>query len=326
MQAETQMGRAAELPGHNPTLASHPKMTFQSEGYTYTVETVNGQSRYTVSDGTRSIAIPILWSLGAQAQTWVLERDGKLYESQVSYYPSVDGLEITTGDNRRHPANLDEAVGRLMSDEEAKQCFGCHATNAVADHKLNLAAATPGLTCEHCHLGASAHMAGILQGDLSSTPPSLGKLSAEDTSNFCGQCHRTWETVVRNHWRGQADARFQPYRLANSKCFDGADRRISCVACHDPHQKLVRDSPAYYDAKCLACHAPLLPAASASPSVAAIATAANAATAPAHGKVCPVATSNCVSCHMPKVALPNGLVHFSDHQIRIAKQGEPFPN
>jgi len=92
------------------------------------------------------------------------------------------------------------------------------------------------------------------------------------------------------------------------------------VACHDPHQKLVRDSPAYYDAKCLACHAPLLPAASASPS------AATSATATVHGKVCPVATSNCVSCHMPKVALPNGLVHFSDHQIRIAKQGEPFPN
>ncbi len=29
---------------------------------------------------------------------------------------------------------------------------------------------------------------------------------------------------------------------------------------------------------------------------------------------------------MPKVALPNGLMHFSDHQIRIAKTGEPFPN
>jgi hypothetical protein len=323
-QSETQMGRAAELPSSNPTLTTHPKMTFSSQGFTYTVETVNGQSRYTVTDGTRSITIPILWSLGSQAQTWVLEYEGKLFESQVSYYPSVNGLEITTGDNRRHPANLEEAVGRLMSEEEAKQCFGCHTTNAIADHKLNLAAAKPGLTCEHCHLGASEHLAGVLQGNLNTVPPRLGKLSAEDTSNFCGQCHRTWETVVRNHWRGQADARFQPYRLANSKCFDGTDRRISCVACHNPHEKLVRNNPAYYDAKCLACHAPLLKPAAATP--AATVASSTTTTAAVHGKVCPVAKSDCVSCHMPKVALPNGLVHFSDHQIRIAKAGEPFPN
>ncbi len=86
-QADTQMGRAAELPGNNPTLTDHPKMTFKSAGYTYTVETRNGQSLYTVSDGTNSITIPILWALGSQAQTWVLERNGKLFESQVSFYP-----------------------------------------------------------------------------------------------------------------------------------------------------------------------------------------------------------------------------------------------
>ena len=311
MQPETQMGQAAELPAGNTVLRVHPKLTFKSGAYTYTVETREGQSRYTVTDGSQSITIPILWSMGSQAQTWVLERNGKLFESQVSYYPSIHGLEITTGDDVWHPQNLEEAVGRPIGEEEAKACFGCHATNAVADHKLNLAAAQPGLSCEHCHAGASAHLAGIAQGDMSSIPQELGKLTAEDMSNYCGKCHRTWEMVVRNHWVGQADVRFQPYRLANSKCFDGADHRISCVACHNPHQKLVRDSPAYYDPKCLACHAPLLK---------------TSATAAPHGKVCPVATSNCVSCHMPKAALPNGLLHFSDHDIRIVKAGEPFPN
>ena len=29
---------------------------------------------------------------------------------------------------------------------------------------------------------------------------------------------------------------------------------------------------------------------------------------------------------MPKVPLPNGHLVFTDHQIRIAKAGEPFPN
>jgi hypothetical protein len=305
------MGRAAELPGHNPTLETHPKLTFRSGQYTYAVETRDGRSVYSVTDGAKTISIPILWALGSQAQTWVLERDGKLFESQVSYYPSIDGLDITTGDDRWKPKDLEEAVGRPIGEDEAKVCFGCHTTNAVADNQLNLKAAKPGVTCEHCHAGASAHLAGIMQGDSNSVPPRLGKLSSEDISNFCGRCHRTWETAVRSHWRGEADVRFQPYRLANSKCFDGADPRISCVACHDPHKRLVHGSSSDYDAKCLACHAPLLP------------TSAPDAT---HGKTCPVAKANCTSCHMPKVALPNGLMHFSDHQIRIVKAGEPYPN
>jgi hypothetical protein len=33
-----------------------------------------------------------------------------------------------------------------------------------------------------------------------------------------------------------------------------------------------------------------------------------------------------VSCHMPKVKLPNGLMTFTDHEIRIVKPGAPFPN
>jgi hypothetical protein len=100
--------------------------------------------------------------------------------------------------------------------------------------------------------------------------------------------------------------RFQPYRLANSHCFDGADPRISCVACHDPHQKVSHD-PAYYDQKCLACHS------------------ATALLAPPHAKVCSVAKSNCSSCHMPRVPFPGGHFIFTDHDIRIVKAGEPYP-
>jgi hypothetical protein len=314
MQPETQMGRAMQPPGTNDTLVAHPKMTFQSGAYSYTVETRNGVSQYSVTDGVQTVTLPILWTMGAGAQTWVLIRDGKMYESAVSYYPAVNGLDITTGHEQLHPKTLDEAVGSPIADEDAKGCFTCHSTNAVVDHKLNLASLKPGLTCEHCHIGASAHLAGITRGDISSVPPRLGKLSSEDVSNFCGQCHRTWELVVRSHWKGEANVRFQPYRLANSKCFDGADPRIACIACHDPHRKVVRDA-AYYDTKCLACHAaPLKPALT------------PAAIDTSQPKVCPVAKSNCQSCHMPKVSLPNGHLTFTDHQIRIVRPGEPYPN
>jgi hypothetical protein len=33
-----------------------------------------------------------------------------------------------------------------------------------------------------------------------------------------------------------------------------------------------------------------------------------------------------VSCHMPKVAIPPGHLTFRDHQIRIVKPGENYPN
>jgi hypothetical protein len=140
----------------------------------------------------------------------------------------------------------------------------------------------------------------------------LKNYSAEQLSSFCGQCHRSWETVIRNGIRGEANVRFQPYRLENSKCFDGADARISCIACHNPHEDVVRNAD-FYDSKCLACHQ----AGGSSKTV-------SGATAPA----CPVSNSKCVTCHMPKVNVnsPAGLLPFTDHQIRIVKPGAPYPD
>jgi hypothetical protein len=307
-QPQTPMARALQLPGANPTLKDHPKLTTRKGDYSYTVETHGDDSTYSVSDGTRTISIPIHWNFGEGAQTWVLERDGHRYESTVSFYPSIAGLDYTTGDEDLKPRTLEDAIGREIEMRETKVCFGCHATNSFSNGKMAFDSLRPGVKCEHCHTGTGAHVSDAVSGDLSSAPPSLRKLSAESISNFCGQCHRTWETVVRNHWRGELTVRFQPYRLANSKCFDGADSRISCIACHDPHQDVVRKD-ASYDTNCLACHSP-----------------ASTVAARAHPKPCPVAKADCVSCHMPKVKLPNGLMTFTDHQIRVVKKGEPFPN
>jgi Cytochrome c554 and c-prime len=316
-QPRTPMARALQLPDTNPTLKDHPKLATRKGAYRYTVETRGDESTYSVTDGTRTISIPIHWNFGEGAQTWMLERDGHRYESTVSFYPSINGLDFTTGDEDLKPQTLEDAIGREIAMRETKVCFGCHATNAVSNGKMKFESLRSGVKCEHCHSGTSSHLSDAVSGDFSSAPASLRKLSAEDISNFCGQCHRTWETVVRNHWRGEATVRFQPYRLANSRCFDGADARISCIACHDPHQDIVRDDKSY-DKNCLACH-------SAESSASTAATPASA-TAHAHPKICPVAKNDCVSCHMPKVKLPNGLMTFTDHQIRVVKAGEPFPN
>lgn len=310
-QPLTQMGRALSLSGSNPVLETHPKLTFHKGAYTYRIDTRGGHSTYTVSDGTRTITLPIVWNFGAGAQTWVLKRGDQFYESLVSYYPAIQGLDITTGDEHRRLETLEAAIGRPLTTEATKACFGCHATNSISQDPLHFQSMKPGVSCEHCHLGAIQHLTDISQGGTDSIPPDLSKLSSADISDFCGRCHRTWELVIRSHWRGEADVRFQPYRLANSKCFSGTDSRISCIACHDPHKKVIQKS-SFYDAKCLVCHSTSMHAASAINSPKA--------------KTCPVAKANCVSCHMPKVNMLGGHLTFTDHEIRIVKPGEPYPN
>src|ERR1041384_5263292 len=168
-QSQTPMGRALQLAGKNPTLLSHPKLTFQKWGFTYLVETKGTESTYSVTDGTRTISLPIHWTFGKGAQTWVFERDGVYYESLVSYYPSIDGLAVTTGDEGLLPKTLDEAVGRKLGNMEVKDCFRCHSTRSVARGQLDLNSLEEGVTCEHCHQGSNAHATGGFQGKFAET-------------------------------------------------------------------------------------------------------------------------------------------------------------
>lgn len=319
-QPETSMARALQMGTADPLFETHPKLTFQKGDYAYTVEQRDGTPMYTVTDGAHTLSLPIHYAFGAGSQTFVLEHDGRLYESFVSYYPKIDGLDVTMGDQQLQPKTLVEAMGRELSDAEASACFGCHSSGAVVKKNLQLESMVPGVSCEHCHVGASEHLEAITHGKLTSIPPKLKRLPAEEISSFCGRCHRTWETVMRNNWHGVINVRFQPYRLANSKCFDGVDQRISCIGCHNPHREIVRDDRAY-DAKCLACHS-----ANAKPSAGTLAENAGAAGGTVVMKTCPVTKSDCVSCHMPKVELPGGHMVFADHDIRVVRTGEAYPN
>ena len=300
------MRHAMEPDGANPLLIAHPDITAQVGAYTYKVETHDGHSTYSVSDGNDSLTSPIHWIFGQHTQTWVLEKDGHFYESLVSYFPRENTLATTPGDQGITPHTLEQAMGRRLPIWETRVCFDCHASGV--GKKLDVAKIIPGLECEHCHSGAQQHMTDAAQNNFKTLPKSLKRLDAEQVSDFCGQCHRTFDTVMRNRWHGPAFVRFQPYRIELSKCFMGNDARISCVACHNPHQQL-NHSASYYDSKCVACHAEAKVASAAS----------------TMAKVCPVAKANCTSCHMPKVELPGGHAQFTDHFIRVVKPGEAYP-
>jgi len=300
------MAHALETIAECGILRAHPLLTFRAGNYSYRIERKGDESLYTVSIGSESLSFPLQYAfgLGFAGQTYVFEHDGKLYESLVSFYKEINGLDITLGDGNVRPANLLEAAGRELSAPEATLCFSCHSTNALSPTKsLNLTAATPGVQCERCHGETGHHLEGLAKGDASLfAMKSIKGMSAEETAHFCGQCHRTWEQIASNGPRGTANVRFQPYRLTNSRCYDPDDKRIACVACHDPHQEIDR-LPQHYDGKCQACHDGGKPAA----------------------KPCPVSSSNCSSCHMPKIELQGGHHKFSDHDIRIVRTNSPYP-
>ena len=134
-------------------------------------------------------------------------------------------------------------------------------------------------------------------------------LSPVDSVDFCGACHRTPLDVAELPAvnMGITNLRFQPYRLERSLCWgEKGDARITCVACHDPHKPLVRNT-ASYDEKCLKCHA-------------------NTGSAPSATQIagCTVGKSDCASCHMPKYEIPAVHAKFTDHYIRIVRSGSGF--
>jgi hypothetical protein len=203
-----------------------------------------------------------------------------------------------------------------MSNSEALSCFGCHSTGAISGNQLRLDKMTAGIRCEVCHGPGGDHVAASKLGKPSAKLIfNPNRLSGDELSqDFCASCHRGNDEFSLLKGMEINNVRFQPYRIFHSKCYSD-DKRISCTACHDPHEPLKHDS-AYYDSKCLSCH-------QSSDKNASI-----AATKPAGDLLpgCKVASKNCASCHMPKLGPPSAHFDFTDHYIRIVRPKETYPN
>jgi hypothetical protein len=313
------MSMAMEPVADSKVLADNPSMTFRKGPYTYTIKRQGRQSAYTVTDGKDTVTVPILYAFGQgkAGQTYVLQYDGAYYESLVSFYNEVRGLDFTIGAARTVPESLEKAIGRRLPDREVSNCFSCHSTGGVVGGKLNLEKMAVGIRCEACHGPGAAHVAAIKAGDPNTTAIyNPGKLSGDQISQeFCASCHRGTDEFSLLQTMAINNIRFQPYRIFHSKCYSD-DRRISCTACHNPHEPLRREA-AYYDSKCLACHAT-----NGKTALVDVHAKAPAPDAPA----CKVATKDCVTCHMPKIGPEAAHFKFTDHYIRVVKPGETYPN
>jgi Zn finger protein HypA/HybF involved in hydrogenase expression len=307
------MAMAMEPVAGSLVLNDNPKLSMRVGPYTYEIKRNGKQSTYSVTDGKETVSYPIVYAFGQgkMGQTYVLEREGKYYESLVSFYRESKGLDFTIGASRGVPASLNDAVGRLLSANEVASCFSCHSTGAVVGgSQLRLDKLTHGVRCEACHGPGGKHVTAVKEGESPAqsiyNPGLLG--GDELTQQFCASCHRSAEESRTLQGLHINNVRFQPYRIFQSKCYSD-DRNISCTACHNPHEPL-REDPAYYDKRCLECHS----------------LRDKTAKAGGDGKSCPVADKNCTSCHMPKIEIPAAHFKFTDHYIRVVRPGEKYPN
>ena len=301
----TPMAHALETVEQCDILKKHPDLEFQEGPFHTNIKRDGERTILTVTRGAETFSTPILFALGQgkAGQTYVFQHDGAMYESRASFYEAPAALDLTIGDLGTKPQTIVEAAGRRLVPAEAANCFGCHSNGGVTGGTLHLEAIIPGVGCQSCHGQVEKHAKAVRAGDVAGAKlPHLADLAPEDMAELCGKCHRTWAQIAQMGMRGVNTVRFQPYRLTNSKCYDVEDRRIRCTACHDPHGQL-ETNLASYDSKCTACHSAAL-----------------------NAKVCSVGKTECVKCHMPKVDLPGAHAQFTDHQIRIARAGEAFPN
>jgi hypothetical protein len=319
----TPMQRAATPAADATFLRDKPPITLTSAPFTYTMASTPTGIEYTVSDGPHKLSRPLDWVIGAGVlgRTFLYQMDDHWYQSLATFYTNHATLDITTGLTRAPDPHLATALGQPLSPDDTRRCFSCHTVHSTTSNGFDPLHAEAGLGCEACH-GPGAEHATLMTASTKSAPASAphifnpAKLSPVDSNDFCGACHRTFADATLSMASAQASStavvRFQPYRLEESRCWrETQDARLTCIACHNPHQPLNRN-PASYDKHCLECHT----ATAIAPAHASVAVTA---------KVCPKATSQCVTCHMPKVNVASMHGDFTDHFIRVVRQGEAFP-
>jgi hypothetical protein len=308
-QTLTPMAHAAMRPADSEALRAHDKLTLSLPPYDYQISRQENGSLYSVSDGKRAISLLLGWAfgLGQSGQTYILERNGTFYESRVSYFPALDGLDSTPGQSQAAPSTLEDALGRsMLYGGETQRCFGCHTTASTTNRRFDPSHLIPGVTCEACHGPGAKHVAAIKADKIKLGLKAIldpGQLNPVDQVDFCGACHRSYVDVVLSKTSGIRNLRFQPYRLERSQCWIKSNNGITCLACHNPHQPRVRDL-ASYDDRCLNCH--------------------RSASTGHPAKICTVSTNNCVSCHMPKYEVPGMHAKFTDHFIRVVRKDEGY--
>ncbi|MEK6376157.1 MAG: tetratricopeptide repeat protein [Acidobacteriota bacterium] len=270
---------------------------------------------------------PVDWILGSghHARTYLYQTPiGEIYQLPLAWYTQTKEWAMAPGYDR--PDH--QGVLRRVRHE----CLFCHNgypeiaenTRDGSWRKQGVPAQLPeGIGCQRCHGPGAEHMRRALgSADDAAVRAAIVKptrLAPRLRNDVCYECHmqpsiaispiRRLGRDVYSFRPGQAlpdyllqldisdpelpkSERFEinhaPYRLEQSRCFKESGAKLFCLDCHDPHRKAADTSR--YRNTCQTCH---------------------------NKTEHQTATTDCVSCHMPKRRTQD-VVHvtMTDHRIQ----------
>jgi tetratricopeptide (TPR) repeat protein len=197
-------------------------------------------------------------------------------------------LVLSPGFRKEEPIDHEDELGRVLSPTFELRCLTCHGKPGTLG-----AAKSGGVRCESCHGPASAHVDSVTHpGQQLVKPKSLG---SQNSIEVCAPCHSGLSGVAHADLM-PADllVSSQVPALRNSDCFIQSGEKLTCTACHNPHEDSTSVSQSTVDV-CLRCHS---------------------LSAAQHAAICPInRTQGCVGCHMPSVQSDS--FRLTDHWIRV---------
>jgi predicted CXXCH cytochrome family protein len=266
---------------------------------------------------------------GHEGRTYLVEADGFLLESPITWYASKNAWDLSPGyDHARQPG-----FGRAIGAD----CLFCHAgqveTLGRSTHRMQIHEAAIG--CERCHGPGSLHVErhklktpAVEVNAVDYTIVNPAHLSRELAEAVCQQCHLesgAADATVSRRGRKLTDfrpgLRFQDFRqvyvadgadsgmtvvghveqMHQSRCYQ-ASATLTCLTCHDPHgEPEPAQRTAYYRSVCLECHR------------------AEGCKVSADRRARESPDNDCVKCHMPRSATEVPHVASTHHRVGIHK-------
>jgi hypothetical protein len=280
------MGRSLAPMDSAPTVGggrSDGSTTFEAGSSRFTVERRGGREvhRETRTDEKgrvlAQVEAVVKYALGSGTQgvTYLVERDGRLFESPISWYSQKARYDLSPGyehDNVHFNRPIEAS------------CLYCHA-NRVEPVGLTVNRYEEpifrghAIGCERCHGPGELHVRRpeVVEGR---DPTIVNPRHLEPGLRMavCEQCHLLGEYRIERPGRGPFDYRpglsttafYAIYGRAGetdnkvvghveqtrvSRCFRASKGELGCISCHDPHQVPSPDERAdYFRGRCLACH------------------------------------------------------------------------
>ena len=271
---------------------------------------IEGEVRFALGSGSRGIA-------------YLIERDGYLFQSPISWYAqeqhwgiSPGYAEFTTQPNFERPIQPD--------------CLYCHTNQFHPVAGTLNRYETPifqgySIGCERCHGPGELHVKGAMQsGEPDLTIVNPARLAPALRDSVCEQCHLQGSVrlaragrelldyrpglpihrflavfLMKKGERGRFEAVGHVEQMAASRCFTASKGRLGCISCHDPHRLPDPSTKvAYYRQRCLECHAD------------------KGCSLPLSERLSRKQQDDCIACHMPRPAVTN-VPHTAatDHRI-----------